>query len=400
MRKLLGILLIACVMCGLPAPSFTYAKTVDELRSELQEKRDALKDTESKIEEFKKNIQVKKQEARTLADQIAIFDTDIEALELEIARTEKAIEKTEAEIAEVEEEIRLKEEEISYQKEILSEYIRQLYTLDQQSTVSILLKYQTFSEAMSEASTIQELQNRAHETLVAIQQLRDDLLIKQRELEDFKQSLVSLRDREQKQQDILQSQRGSKNRILELTNAQESQYRSLLVEAQRSQQSAEATIKELDAKIREELKRQGIGNLPSVGTLSWPIDPEFGISCAFHCAGYPYAYLIGQHSGIDIPTHVGTPIKAPADGYVARAHDSGGTGYSYILVIHGDNISTVYGHVSGFAAREGQLVTRGTVIGYTGGAAGSRGSGLSSGPHLHFEVRQNNIPVNPMNFLN
>ncbi|MEX2054729.1 MAG: M23 family metallopeptidase, partial [Candidatus Andersenbacteria bacterium] len=64
-----------------------------------------------------------------------------------------------------------------------------------------------------------------------------------------------------------------------------------------------------------------------------------------------------------------------------------------------DNISTVYGHVSGFAVNEGQVVTRGTTIGYTGGAPGTRGAGLSSGPHLHFEVRVNNAHVNPRKYL-
>jgi murein DD-endopeptidase MepM/ murein hydrolase activator NlpD len=155
----------------------------------------------------------------------------------------------------------------------------------------------------------------------------------------------------------------------------------------------------LDGKIREQLRQQGLGNLGSVGILDWPIEPIYGISCGFHCGGYPYAYLIGPHSGTDIPTSVGTPIHAPADGYVGRTHDSGGSGYSYILLVHGDNISTVYGHVSGFAVSEGKFVKRGDVIGYTGGAAGAHGSGLSSGPHLHFEVRKNNVAVDALNYL-
>ncbi|MBI1834098.1 MAG: peptidoglycan DD-metalloendopeptidase family protein [Candidatus Andersenbacteria bacterium] len=400
MRRGFSILLAILVVAGTTSPVLSNAKTIEELRDELKGKRDSLKATEDRIKAFQSEIQEKKHQARTLADQIELIDDSVEEMELDITKTEQEIEKTQVEVESVEEEIRLKEEEIAHQKEILSEYIRQLYRLDQQSTVTVLLKYQTFSEAMNEAATIQELQNRAQQTLVTIQSLHEELVTKKRELEDFKQSLEALHTRQQRQQDILATQRESKQRILSLTNQQEAQYHNLLQEAQQAHQEAEASIKELDSKIREELKRQGIGNLPSIGTLDWPIEPIFGISCGFHCAGYPYEYLIGPHSAIDIPTHVGTSIKAPADGYVARTHDSGGPGYSYILIIHGDNISTVYGHVSGFAVNEGQLITRGTVIGYTGGAAGSRGSGLSSGPHLHFEVRQNNVPVNPMNFLN
>lgn len=398
MRRIFGILLAFLLVLG-TVPPLTSAKTVDELRDELQEKRDALKSTEDKIQEFQQNIKIKRQEARTLSDQIDLIDEDITAVELDADKTEKQIEEVSVEIESVELDIQQKEEEINRQKDLLAEYLRALYQLDQQSAVTVLLKYQTFSEAINESATISELQNRAQETLVAIQKLHEELVTKRRELQDFKQSLEALRNRLQQQQEFLATQRESKQNILDLTNQQEAQYSSLLKEAQHTHEAAEAAIKELDAKIREELRNQGIGNLPSVGVFDWPIDPIFGISCEFHCSGYPYAYLIGPHSGIDVPTNVGTPIHAPADGYVARTYDSGGPGYSYILVIHGDGLSTVYGHVSGFAVNEGQLVTRGTIIGYTGGAPGSHGAGLSSGPHLHFEVRQNNIPVNPMNYL-
>lgn len=399
MRRFLAILLAFIVATGGAAPFLVRAKTVEELRTELNEKRESLKETQDKIADFKANIQTKKQEARTLEDQITLIEGSIEELELDLEKTIKEIEKTQVEVEAVEADIRIKEEEIDLQKQVLASYIRQMYTLDQQSTVTILLKYQTFSEAVNESSTLEELQNRGHQTLVLIQSLHEELITKKRELEDFKQSLEALRKRQQDQQDILSTQRDSKQRILNLTNEQEVQYQQLLQQAQQAHQSAEAAIQELDSKIREELRRQGIGSLPSIGILDWPIEPIFGVSCEFRCAGYPYEYLIGPHSAIDIPTHMGTPIAAPADGYVARTHDSGGPGYSYIMLIHGDNVSTVYGHVSGFAVNEGQLVTRGTIIGYTGGAAGSRGSGLSTGPHLHFEVRQNNVPVNPRNFL-
>lgn len=394
----MAILLILSPTLAL-VPFSALAKTVDELRQELQQKQDSLKSTEEKIRQFKQSIQEKRQQAHTLQDQIGLIDDNIQEISLDIQKTEQEIEKTGVEIESIEKDIQAKEEEIARQKEMLADYLRALYRFDQQSTVAILLKYNTFSEAVNESATIAELQSRAQQTLNTIQALHEELVNKRQKLADFKQSLEALQTRQQREQDILTSQRNSKQHILDLTKSQETQYQGLLQEAQRSQREAEATISELDSKIREELRQRGIGNLPAVGVMDWPIEPIFGIACGFHCAGYPYQYLIGPHTGIDIPTYVGTPIKAPADGYVGRTHDSGGTGYSYILLIHGDNISTVYGHVSGFAVSEGRLVTRGTVIGYTGGAPGSHGSGLSTGPHLHFEVRQNNIPVDPMNFL-
>lgn len=400
--RLFGAVLIATLVWGgtlalTSAP--TLAKTVEELRAELNTRRSNLKDAEGKIKQFRETIQLKKKEARTLNDQITLIDDSIQEVELSLNRTLLEIEEAATEIETVRAEIDEREAEISVQKDRLAGYIREMHTLDQQSNVTVFLKYDTFSAAVNEAATFSELQERGQETLAAIQRLRDELDAKRRDLEDFKQTLEALRARQEQEQTSLTTQRNSKERILDLTNQQESQYQSLLKQAQQTHQAAQREISQIDEQIREELKKQGINNLPGIGTLDWPVNPIYGVSCVFHCAGYPYAYLIGPHSGIDIPTSVGTPIKAPADGYVARTHDSGGSGYSYIMVLHGDNATTVYGHVSGFAVNEGQLVTRGTVIGYTGGAPGTRGAGLSSGPHLHFEVRIKGSPANPQQYL-
>lgn len=401
LRRLFGyiVILVLCAVLIVEAPS-GQAKTVDELQQDLLAKQKTLQNAEQRIKDFQDKVQAKHQEAKTLNDQISILDDSVKELELKLEKTVNQIEETDLEIEAVQAKIKQKEDEIALQKDLLAQYIRSLDDIDKQSTVTVFLKYQTFSEAMNEAATVAELQGRAQETLVKIQKLHNELLTQERRLEDFKQSLSALKLRQQSQQATLESQRQSKAHLLDLTKSQESQYRDLLQEAQRTHQQAQAEISRLDQEIRRQLEAQGLNNLPSVGQLSWPIEPSFGISCGFHCAGYPYAYLIGPHTGIDIPTSVGTPIKAPADGYIGKLHDSGGRGYSYILLIHGGHVSTVFGHVSGFAnVNEKQFVTRGTVIGYTGGAAGSHGSGLSSGPHLHFEVRLNDEPADPAKYL-
>lgn len=375
------------------------AATVEELREELTQKKAQLKSAEDRINKFKEEIQLKKKKARTLSDQIELIDESINEIELSVSRTELEIEKTGIEVETVNEEIEQRQAEMEIQKKRLAAYLRNMHELDQESMVTVFLKYESFAEAVQEAGTLKELQTRGQETLVSIQQLKEELTTKKRELEDFQQTLEALKTRQKQQQKTLAAERSSKERILDLTNQQEEKYQALLRSAQRTHEEATSDINSLDALIREELKKQGIGKLPSVGVFDWPINATFGISCEYHCTDYPYAYLIGPHSGMDIPAYVGTPIKAPADGYVARAHDSGGTGYSYIMLIYGDNISTVFGHVSGFAVNEGEMVSRGTVIGYTGGAPGMHGAGLSTGPHLHFEVRVNGQTTNPRNYL-
>lgn len=389
---------ITCVslMC---APFSLQAAEVDELQNKLNEQKAALKDIDRKIAEFQQKVQEKRSTAQTLQGQIELINDGIENITLAIQKSQAQINETDAEVESVQYDIAKKEDSIDKGKVLLADYIRELQALDMQSSVMVFLKYPSLSDAITESSTTEQLQDRAHATIVSIQKEKQELVEQKAQLQDFKQSLTALKTRQQRQQDTLQDQNESKVQILKITNQQESQYQELLEQTKADAKAAQAAIANLDSRIREELRAQGVGNLGTVGTFSWPIEPIFGISCPFHCGGYPYEYLIGPHSGTDIPTNVGTPITAPADGYVGRAHDSGGRGYSYIMLIHGDNFSTVYGHVSGFAVGEGKFVKRGDVIGYTGGAAGSRGSGLSSGPHLHFEVRKNNVAVDAQRYL-
>ncbi len=98
------------------------------------------------------------------------------------------------------------------------------------------------------------------------------------------------------------------------------------------------------------------------------------------------------HAGLDIAAAYGTPVRAPADGVIAKAGPASGYGRE-VIIDHGGGITTIYGHLSAFALVAGQIVKQGQVIGYIGSA------GRSTGPHLHYEVRVNNMPVNPHKYL-
>lgn len=98
------------------------------------------------------------------------------------------------------------------------------------------------------------------------------------------------------------------------------------------------------------------------------------------------------HSGVDISSSYGQPVLAPADGVVTYADFYNGYG-RMLQIDHGNGISTRYGHLSGFAVTDGQTVHKGQVVAYVGL------SGRSTGPHLHYEVRIHDTPVNPHKFL-
>ncbi len=125
---------------------------------------------------------------------------------------------------------------------------------------------------------------------------------------------------------------------------------------------------------------------PNVWPVEGPITGSFGERTD------PFNGEGAFHSGVDISASVGQPVIAPADGTVEFADFM--NGYGRIVVLsHGHGISTRYGHLSNFAVTAGQQVHRGDTIGYVGD------SGRSTGPHLHYEVRINDTPVNPHKYL-
>jgi murein DD-endopeptidase MepM/ murein hydrolase activator NlpD len=106
----------------------------------------------------------------------------------------------------------------------------------------------------------------------------------------------------------------------------------------------------------------------------------------------PFTGEPGTHNAVDISSAVGQAVRAPADGIVVKSEWANGYG-NVIYIAHGYGYSTRYGHLSSYAVHAGERVKRGDVIGYVGS------TGRSTGPHLHYEVRLNNNPVNPLEYI-
>jgi murein DD-endopeptidase MepM/ murein hydrolase activator NlpD len=138
----------------------------------------------------------------------------------------------------------------------------------------------------------------------------------------------------------------------------------------------------------------------STGThiLQWPVSPT-RISAYFNDPGYR-AILGADHNAIDIPVPQGTPIYAPADGYISYMLPPTARGYAYFAVRHAGGYTTVYGHVSEISVRPYQFVRTGDYLGKTGGAVGTPGAGpMTSGAHLHYEVYKDQVTVDPLQYM-
>jgi murein DD-endopeptidase MepM/ murein hydrolase activator NlpD len=134
-------------------------------------------------------------------------------------------------------------------------------------------------------------------------------------------------------------------------------------------------------------KRSLYASTPSV----WPV--RGWVTSPFGNRTSPFSGIVKFHEGLDVAAQTGTPVMAPADGVVVKAGFS--TGYGNMVEIsHGYGIKTVFAHNSRLNVKAGQRIRRGDVICYVGD------SGSSTGPHLHYEVRLNGLPVNPVKYMN
>jgi murein DD-endopeptidase MepM/ murein hydrolase activator NlpD len=148
------------------------------------------------------------------------------------------------------------------------------------------------------------------------------------------------------------------------------------------------TVRSFDLGMRSTVPLDwvNLAGAPSLWPIMGPITSSFGERQD------PFNGEGAFHSGVDISGAFGEMVRATADGTVEIASMASGYGRE-IVINHGNGLQTLYGHLSGFAVTSGQQVSRGQVIGYVGM------SGRSTGPHLHYEVRIHNTPVNPYRYL-
>jgi len=195
----------------------------------------------------------------------------------------------------------------------------------------------------------------------------------------------------------LQAARQQQDDLRQQVVAEEAQQQSLLDEVAARKAEFEAQIASLQAEsdtIGSLLRgvQSGQGQAPSGhGVLAAPI-PGAPITSGFGPRMHPIFHEVRMHTGVDFGADLGTPIRAAADGVVVAAGPRGGYGNATVID-HGNSLGTLYAHQSDIFVAVGQHVSRGETIGAVGC------SGYCTGPHLHFEVRVDGTPVDPVPYL-
>lgn len=376
----------------------TDVKEVFQLNAEIKEKQQRLQELRSRIAQYQQSISNAQTKSKTLRNQVALLEDRVERKKLAIEATVTEREQVELEIAATRLDLGAIQQRYTTQRRLLAGLLVELDNAERRTPLSALLADASLGSYFAHRNQLVLLEEDVGRTLTEVRANRDDLQSAEATLATRQRSLQTLADQLIYEQENLEEEQDTKQRLLATTKQSEANYQKMLQNLRAEQGQIDQDIVSLDAKVRERLIAidSDFGKLGRVA-FSWPV-PNRGITAYFHDPEYPYRNVF-EHPAVDIRAAQGSPIAAAAPGYVARAKDAG-YGYSYIMLIHPGGFATVYGHVSRINVQEDTYVTRGQIIGLSGGRPGTRGAGnLTSGPHLHFEVRLNGIPVNPLNYL-
>jgi len=363
------------------------AATVVGTRTPVQANsaREQLRRTQKQHLQMQAKIQQLKQQKGQVQDLIQSYTDKINSKQDEVRAVEKQLKQTEASLAKAQGEKKQIEANLSGYRGALSGRMRSIYMMGDMTYLDLLFSADNFSDFVDRVFFIQTICGRDQDLIDKTQHDQELLAEKLDQIQQKRDQIAQIRVEERTKLGELNDVKRQKDDDLESINNN----------LQLSQEADKALMAQ--SAMFEQLIRSNSHSAGAYKGKAWtckfckpapgPIVSGFGMR--FH----PVLHYSRMHTGVDIGAGYGTPIKAAGDGKVIRAGSFGGYG-NCVIIDHGGspNRSTLYGHMSRILCVEGEVVKAGTVIGEVGA------TGLATGPHLHFEVRINGTPVDPLSY--
>mgnify|MGYP000874086784 FL=1 len=391
--RLVAALLSGVVLCGTPAYIMAededLTNQLDSIQQQVNQQNAAKADAETVIGSVSEQLrQIEEQlrqataELGTIKEQRVAVENDITLNERQLAEAQKRLEGRES---------------VFYKR------VRDIYINGRLSYLDVVIGAKDFSDFANRLEVLKRIIDSDITLINEIKKERAEIEAHKQKLEADRAKLVELEKAALAKQAEIEQKKAERNVVLqkaqndratamqaiEELNASSAQVSAMLKERQAARAAAAAAAA---AATAQSSGGQGASDnwVQGTGQLGWPVSGE--ITSPYGYRVHPIWGTTIYHSGIDIGVDEGTPVHAADGGVVVWSGWMGGYGYA-VVIDHGNGLSTLYGHNSELAVDEGQSVAKGQVISYAGS------TGNSTGPHVHFEVRANGDPVDPMGYL-
>ncbi|CVK19488.1 Murein hydrolase activator EnvC [Sporomusa sphaeroides DSM 2875] len=350
------------------------------LADELDQKQRELQTIQRQMEAQQSKVAQAQQQVDSVSDQLRLIQGDLDAAAADYKSILAKLEATEQQIELNTELLAKVEKNLAERSQILNKRMRDIYKNGQVNYLDVLFGAADFVDFTTRADLLKRVVN-LDMTLVAQVKAERELVVQKRaELERDKAAITELKAEAAAKKALIEVRKNDREKVLDDAVSERDT-------AERAYQELMETSRQIEQMIRRSQKG---GAVEGTGALLWPASGP--ITSPFGWRTHPIFGTQRFHSGIDIGADYGDAIAAADNGTVIFSGWMGGYGKA-VIIDHGGGISTLYAHNSELLVEEGYRVYKGQTISRCGS------TGYSTGPHLHFEVRENGSPVSPMGYL-
>lgn len=393
--------LVATSILAAHVPLFVHGETLtnqkikesEEEKKQAEAEKNALKNSLTDVKSLLASLETKKND---LAVYIEELDSDLDDINDRIDSLNKLIDDKEFEIQTTEKELEEAKDIAARQYETMKRRLKFVYEHGEASQAEMLLSSKSFVDFLNKAEFISKMSAYDRRMLDSYIDAKNNVAEKENVLIGQKNDLEEARAAVENEQSATETLLSEKEKEITDYEGDISNKEAAIAEYEAMIAEQDQIIKSLEAAILEEKKRLLEENKKTIvydgGKFKWPAPSYTRISDDYGNRTHPILGTKQFHNGVDMAAPSGSPILAAYDGEVIAASYSPAMG-NYIMIDHGDGIITIYMHASAISVSTGKMVARGERIGSVGS------TGRSTGPHLHFSVRENGSYVSPWKYL-
>ena len=374
------LLALFCVgILSLPAVAQTTPPEVNQLKQQQQQIDQQRSQVQKEREKLQRQERFAQKDLSGIRQNIQITTAQIQTTEAEFSNANRVLKKLEAD---------LQNAEKSYQQRQSSTISRLQFLQRQQESSgwAVLLQSQNLNDFLDRRFRLKQIYKSDRKTLSELKTESEKIDRQRQQVEQQKNSIALIAQQLMTQKSQFEQQAQSQKEVVDRLRTNR---RALEAAEAQLEKDSKSIGNLIQRRIAEERAKNGIVIL---GTGQFNLPSDAAITSGFGYRMHPILGYERFHSGVDFGADYGSPILAADRGVVIFAGWYGGYGNAVILD-HGNGTTTMYAHAQELYVSEGQTVERGKAIAATGS------TGLSTGPHLHFEVRKDGEPVDPMGYF-